>query len=106
MSQLETTVITSFRQRVTKRLPVERLVLFGSRARGDADSESDLDLLVIVGRALSAAEREFISDCAWEAGLENGVIVMPVVYTQDEWESGPERASLLHRAVAEEGVIV
>lgn len=106
MSQLEMTVITSFRQRVTKRLPVERLVLFGSRARGDADSESDLDLLVVVGRPLSAAEREFVSDCAWEAGLENGVIVVPVVCTQDEWESGPERASLLHQAIVEEGVTV
>ena len=31
---------------IRNRWPVERVILFGSKARGDDDSESDIDLLV------------------------------------------------------------
>ncbi len=45
-----------------------------------------------------------VSECAWQAGLENGVLIVPVTYSRDEWESGPERSSLLAQAVKLEGV--
>lgn len=32
---------------VSRRARVERVILFGSRARGDASSDSDIDLLVV-----------------------------------------------------------
>ena len=35
------------------RWPVDALVLYGSKARGDDTSESDIDLLVLTGRLLS-----------------------------------------------------
>lgn len=34
--------------RITATVPVERIILFGSRARGSARADSDYDLLVVV----------------------------------------------------------
>ena len=58
---------------------LERVVVFGSRARGDAHEDSDIDLLVVVegteGDVLAAEKR------AWELmlGLEAEVGVRPPI---------------------------
>jgi predicted nucleotidyltransferase len=44
-------ILAEFLQRIAGVRPaIERLVLFGSRARGDHRPDSDYDLLVVVGR--------------------------------------------------------
>ena len=53
---------------------------------------------------MDEAAREVISDCAWEAGFAQGVVVVPVAFSRQEWENGPERHSLLAQAVAAEGI--
>ena len=60
-------------------------------------------MLVIVDK-LTETEEDYISECAWEAGFKHGIVLVPLVYTVDEWESGPERFSLLAEAIRSEGV--
>ena len=38
-------------------IPVKQIILFGSRARGDARSDSDWDFLVVTGKRLTWAEK-------------------------------------------------
>jgi len=45
-----------------------------------------------------------VSDHAWETGVEVGIVVVPVVVSRDNWENGPDRASLLAMAIREEGM--
>ena len=106
MNALERTILTRFRELLMKRLQLHKLVLFGSRARGDADPDSDLDVLVVVQGGIDREVRDYVSDCAWEAGFEHGVVVVPVVFSREEWEEGPERHSLLAQAVETEGVFL
>jgi hypothetical protein len=54
---------------IRDRWPVERVILFGSKARGDDDSESDIDLLVITSVPVDAAEENAMQETAWHAGL-------------------------------------
>jgi predicted nucleotidyltransferase len=82
---------------------LQSLVLFGSRARGDADTESDYDVLVIVDH-LDKQLHTTISCCAWEAGFEDCLLIVPVAVTKEELEQSPFRSSLLMQAIREEGV--
>ena len=103
MNTTERNVIKAFRQLLARKLQVDQLVLFGSRARGDAAPDSDMDILVIIDTPTEDIE-EYISSCAWEAGFEHGMVIVPVVYSKKEWESGIDRVSLLARAIEMEGV--
>jgi uncharacterized protein len=86
-------------------VPLSHLVLFGSRARGDADVESDYEVLVVVER-LDRPIHMAVSRCAWEAGFEDCLLIVPEVVTKDEVEKSPFRSSLLMQAIRDEGVTV
>ena len=102
----EQAVLRNFKARVSNRVTLDKVILFGSRARGDAAADSDLDVLVVTEGPADEASRDWISDCAWDAGFEAGLVIVPIVYGRSEWETGPERHSLLARAIEREGVPV
>ncbi len=104
MQAIEKQVLDRFKALLQERLPRYQIIMFGSRARGDAEPYSDLDVMVIIDGMVDEAIREWVSDCAWEAGYVQGVVIVPVVFSRAEWEQGPERHSLLARAVASEGI--
>ncbi len=79
--------------------------VFGSRARGDATENSDLDVLVVVDQ-LDHATEKYISDCAWEAGFPADIVIMPVAITLDTLKNSPLRESVFIRTVYREGIFV
>jgi len=98
--------IEQFKRLMVERgVPLVETIAFGSRARGDGGPESDLDILVIVDH-YSMEIRETISHCAWQAGLDAGVIIQSAVMTRDEVENSPQRSSLFMISVRRDGVMV
>lgn len=106
MNALEKEVLNKFKTLLLERVGLHKVILFGSRARGDADPYSDMDVIVMLDESPGDKDREDISECAWEAGFVHGIVVVPVVFSRHEWEEGPERFSLLAQAVESDGVIV
>jgi predicted nucleotidyltransferase len=106
MTTQEAAILNQLKAKLQKRLPLSRLVLFGSRARGDAAPDSDLDVLVILNVPVGREIEDYVNDCAWEAGLEQGIVVVPVTVSRFDWEEGLLSSSLLAIAVRQEGVAV
>ncbi|MEW6235243.1 MAG: nucleotidyltransferase domain-containing protein [Candidatus Omnitrophota bacterium] len=104
MNFLEKQILDDLKSLLSQRIPLHRMILFGSRARGDADPDSDMDVLVIVEGRYTQRMREIVSECAWEAGFGRGIVVSTVVYSREDWENGPEKHSLLALAIEKEGV--
>lgn len=75
-------------------------------AGGDAEVFSDMDIIVILDGEADERSRDAVSDCAWEAGFESGIVVVPIVFSREEWQAGAVRPSLLHKAVEQEGLEV
>jgi UTP:GlnB (protein PII) uridylyltransferase len=93
-----------FKALLQDKVKLHQTILFGSRARGDAEPDSDMDVLVVLDEPRTREVGEAVSNCAWEVGFDSGVVVVPIVVSRSDWENGPERASLLAIAVREEGV--
>ena len=106
MSPLEQTILSRLKQMVTERAPLHQMIVFGSRARNQAEPDSDMNVLVVLQDPVDEAMEDVVSACAWEAGFEHGIVVAPVTISRQAWEEGPERNSLLAIAIHNEGIAV
>jgi uncharacterized protein len=77
--------------------------VFGSRARGDAQEGSDMDVFVEV-ETLDKDLKDRIQDIAWEVGFENSLVISPLIFTRDELENSPLRSSPIVKAITQEGL--
>ena len=86
------------------RFRVEQVVLFGSKARGEDDPESDLDLLVLTTRELSRRERHEIVDALFPLQLRHDVVLSPLIVAAHEWREGLFSVHPIRQEVEEQGV--
>lgn len=99
-------VAQKLKDRLSRVVALVDFKVFGSRARGDADEYSDLDVFIEV-ETLDRELKEKISEIAWEVGFYNDCIhISPLVFTRYEIEESPLRISSIVQVIAEEGVRV
>ena len=77
--------------------------VYGSKARGDDDEFSDMDIFVEV-LTLDKRIKEDIADISWEVGLKNLLVISPLVFSKDEIENTPLRVSPIVKNIYEQGV--
>jgi uncharacterized protein len=100
MTTQERRIGKHFRELLERRIEPLTVRAFGSRTRGDAEMESDFDILVVVDN-LDTDTHFYVSECAWEAGFDEGVIVSPLVYSRAAYAI--EAHSPLGRAIEQDG---
>jgi predicted nucleotidyltransferase len=93
-------------QGLRSRWPVERVILFGSKARGDDEPDSDVDLLVITSTQIDRATEDAMHDAAWDTGLRHGRCVQLVVRSHERWYHGVDQATPLRLQINADGVEV
>ena len=83
---------------------VVKIVLYGSYARGDFDEESDIDIVAIVKGKREELQKKLrqIWDLSADLGLENDVVVSPMVIPYDEFMRYRESLPY-YRNIEEEG---
>jgi len=85
-------------------LPNEKVILFGSQARGDARPDSDWDLLVL----LNKGKENFIEDYDKYAypfsrlGLEYDALINAKVFTVKDWER--QKPSIFYKNIEQDGI--
>ncbi|MFQ5637672.1 MAG: nucleotidyltransferase domain-containing protein [bacterium] len=87
--------------RATFRERVQKIVLFGSRARGDADRESDYDFLVLF-EPLLKDDKNQLSTIAGDVSLENCVCIMALA--AEERDFSEDRYFYLYENICKEGI--
>jgi predicted nucleotidyltransferase len=91
--------------RIRRHFPdrVLAVMLFGSKARGDADVDSDIDLSVLVDEE-SGALRSQLWHIASDVSLEYNVLLSPRVFGQARWEEVRRIRLPLYRAIVADAI--
>lgn len=88
-------------------LPDAEVILFGSRARGNYEKESDWDVLILTNafENIPYSLEKTISEKLLDLELETGISISNFVYNRNYWESRG-KASSLYVSVSKEGVVL
>ena len=92
------------KQAIRTVVPDADVILYGSRARGDAQEDSDYDLLVLVDRPVTVALREELVSAVFLLEVESGAVLTLIPYNRDLWNSKLHQAMPFHENVDREGV--
>ena len=84
--QLE--ALSEIKRRLLEKFDIKAFVLYGSVARGQADEESDVDLLVVTSQPLTRFERHEITNVVFEVNLQYDTNFSTLVVDQKSWETG------------------
>lgn len=105
VQEKELKVIKKFKDLVSSKVNLQEIKVFGSRARGEATEDSDLDLFLVVD-SLDHDQEKYISDCAWEAGFADDILIMPITVTLDALQNSAIRESTFIKNAYYEGIPV
>ncbi len=105
LTSQEHEAITVFLSRLREKFPerVLKAILFGSKARGDSQAWSDIDLLILV-REEDWSLRQAINTLAARVSLDYDVLIGPRVIGQQRWEKMKQQHFSLYHNIKEEGV--
>ena len=79
------------------------IVLFGSRARGEAEPDSDMDMLVVMTE-VDFEIRQAIRHLAVEVWLDYGIYLSTRVWSQDHWHKVAQLQTLLYQNIRKDGI--
>jgi predicted nucleotidyltransferase len=96
--------IQAVRDRLMAECSVERLMLFGSVVRGDADAESDADLLVVLTEPPTAQVRDHITSLILDINLAYDTNLSELIVDRQTWDTGQPTALPIHAKIEEEGI--
>lgn len=99
--------LNAYRKAVAEQFPglVEAILIFGSKARGDAGPDSDLDVLVIL-REGDRSRKRAVRHLGHSLAVVSEVVPSIMVYTREEWALRKHGGSPFYRAVIRDGVRV
>ncbi len=83
-----------------------KTILYGSQARNEARSDSDIDLLILLdGEKITLKEEEAITLPLYELELKTGISISPMVMLKKLWENRPFKTPF-YINVTNEGIVL
>lgn len=84
--------------------PDAEIILYGSRARGDAHADSDWDLLILVEGLVDPEREKVIRHRLYEVEWESDQVFTSVICSRRDWNSPLYRAMPFHQNVDRDGI--
>lgn len=109
MDDRDRKLIFEFKKRLSSDLAaqIKRLIVFGSRARGKAAEDSDLDVIALVDSRTSEIEKS-LADIVYQVMWDNDFkpIISLKVISESQFYNALNRGFSFYRHVEKEGVSV
>ena len=105
MIDTSASILTQISQAIRQAEPQAEIILFGSRARGDARPNSDWDVLVLLDGKVTPEREEVLFKLLYQIELATEEVFSLLVYEKNYWQQvlkdGP-----LYQNVNQEGIVL
>jgi len=105
LSKNERAAVLRFKEVLKEKYSILDFCIFGSKARGDASPESDIDIMIEIEDYRPDIESE-IRNLAFEINLEYDCLITTTIFSRKELEEGPLSESPLYKTIEMEGMRV
>jgi predicted nucleotidyltransferase len=106
LSRAERELLENCRDAVREIVPGAELILYGSRARGEAGLDSDYDLLILIDGPVDCKLEDHMRQRLYGLELEGGAALSVSAYNRSDWCSPLYRAMPFNQNVEEEGIVL
>ncbi|MBI5789635.1 MAG: nucleotidyltransferase domain-containing protein [Candidatus Schekmanbacteria bacterium] len=106
INKIDEFILIRCKKAINKIDPFAKLVLYGSRARGNATSESDYDLLILTDNPASLEREDIFRREIYPIELETGAVLTVILVNKKDWDSQVYNAMPFHQNVEKDGIIL
>ena len=103
LSQKEVEAITELKEQLAKEFKVVDFRIFGSKIKGQARADSDIDVMIEVEELTPSIEAA-IDNVIFKINIKFDCLISAVIYSRKELEEGPMSESPLYRVIEKEGI--
>ena len=86
--------------------PDADIILYGSRARGDAHPESDWDFLILLDGVVDDARTDAIRHRLYNIEWDGGEVLSAIVRSRHEWHTPLYHVMPFSKVVREQGILL
>ena len=106
LEQREETAIKAAARTLKAQFPIEEIILFGSKARGDDDIFSDIDILLVTTNPLHWRDEKAIVEILFDIGMTHDVIFTPLFASKEEWQGGLFAQFPIYAEILRDGAVI
>jgi uncharacterized protein len=103
-TEQETALLRRIRETVHAIEPTAPIILYGSRARGDAEPDSDWDLLVLLDGDVTDERVGDVRYALYDLERETDTVLSTAVRSKEKWQSAYYYAIPFYQTVSREGI--
>lgn len=86
-------------------IPDADVLLYGSRARGDAKEGSDWDILILTDKEVDRNLKEAVWEAIYPFSIEIASFISPLIVNKNLWENNPGYY-VLRKTISREMIVV
>lgn len=99
-------LLTRVKEAVQELEPSAKIILYGSRSRGDAAAESDWDFVILVDGQVNDKRVDTIRHRLYELEWEYEEVLSSVICSREDWESPRFQVMPFHQNVEQDGILL
>ncbi len=99
-------LLEQVKQTVHEIEPDAAIILYGSRARGDAHAESDWDFLILLDGLVDDKRTDSIRHRLYEIEWDCGEVLSSIVRSRQEWDAPLHQVTPFSKVVREQGILI